>query len=316
MFTGDDGSSNPGSGHGGGGDIAGALISVGAGLYDSHQNRKASKENTNKTIAAQKAESELAYQRSVEMWNMQNLYNSPEAQMARFQQAGLNPHLIYGQGNAGNASTPPQYQPANMQYRYEAPAYGAAVASALPTLMAVGTWMQNMRLSEAELEQKRTNTDRARQMVDFLTSMNPRKLEEIENKLSLYPYQMEIQKDAMAKSHIQVADVAQDFRFKYGEDLFSSLYHRDGSPTGELGGQRRLQFLQQEAKTRLEQARASWTDFGITSPQAIMQLVLQGVMGMAGQTLKARYPMSTHRSPKRVKTFYQSGKRRSQVVDY
>jgi hypothetical protein len=30
-------------------------------------------------------------------WNRQNQYNSPEAQMARFKEAGLNPHLIYGQ---------------------------------------------------------------------------------------------------------------------------------------------------------------------------------------------------------------------------
>lgn len=41
----------------------------------------------------------------LDFWNMQNEYNSPQAQMARFREAGLNPHLIYGQGNAGNAST-------------------------------------------------------------------------------------------------------------------------------------------------------------------------------------------------------------------
>ena len=37
------------------------------------------------------------------MWNMQNEYNKPINQMARFKEAGLNPNLIYGQGNAGNA---------------------------------------------------------------------------------------------------------------------------------------------------------------------------------------------------------------------
>jgi len=30
-------------------------------------------------------------------WNRQNEYNSPKAQMARYKEAGLNPHLIYGQ---------------------------------------------------------------------------------------------------------------------------------------------------------------------------------------------------------------------------
>lgn len=32
-------------------------------------------------------------------WNRQNQYNSPSAQMARFKEAGLSPHLIYGQTN-------------------------------------------------------------------------------------------------------------------------------------------------------------------------------------------------------------------------
>lgn len=50
-------------------------------------------------------------------WNIQNEYNSPKAQMARFKAAGLNPHLIYGQGNEGNASTqaPAQTQKAETQ---------------------------------------------------------------------------------------------------------------------------------------------------------------------------------------------------------
>lgn len=37
-------------------------------------------------------------------WHRENQYNSPQAQMARFAAAGLNPHLIYGKGSAGNAS--------------------------------------------------------------------------------------------------------------------------------------------------------------------------------------------------------------------
>lgn len=41
--------------------------------------------------------------RNVQNWHMQNEYNSPKNQMKRFQEAGLNPNLIYGQGNSGNA---------------------------------------------------------------------------------------------------------------------------------------------------------------------------------------------------------------------
>lgn len=39
----------------------------------------------------------------------QNAYNTPQAQMARYREAGLNPHLIYGQGSPGNQSSPLTY---------------------------------------------------------------------------------------------------------------------------------------------------------------------------------------------------------------
>ena len=40
---------------------------------------------------------EQAY--NLQLWDLTNQYNSPAAQMARYQDAGLNPNLIYGQSN-------------------------------------------------------------------------------------------------------------------------------------------------------------------------------------------------------------------------
>ena len=47
-----------------------------------------------------------AYQRSIDMWNMNNAYNDPSAQMERLKQAGLNPNLVYGGGATTTASAP------------------------------------------------------------------------------------------------------------------------------------------------------------------------------------------------------------------
>jgi phosphoribosylformylglycinamidine (FGAM) synthase PurS component len=55
------------------------------------------------TIGAQKRAATTAYKRQKEFWNMQNAYNTPKAQMERLKAAGLNPALMYGQGNVGNA---------------------------------------------------------------------------------------------------------------------------------------------------------------------------------------------------------------------
>ena len=36
---------------------------------------------------------------NIRLWNMNNAYNTPKAQMQRFKEANLNPNLIYGQTN-------------------------------------------------------------------------------------------------------------------------------------------------------------------------------------------------------------------------
>lgn len=47
---------------------------------------------------------------NLQMWNMQNAYNTPSAQLQRYRDAGLNPNLIYGSGSAsaGNATSAPK----------------------------------------------------------------------------------------------------------------------------------------------------------------------------------------------------------------
>lgn len=60
----------------------------------------------------QKKAADYAYKQNLNMWNLQNAYNDPAAQMARLQAAGLNPNLVYGGGNVtGNAaSSGPEYK--------------------------------------------------------------------------------------------------------------------------------------------------------------------------------------------------------------
>lgn len=63
---------------------------------------------------------EYQYQKDQDMWNKMNEYNTPKAQMARFGEAGLNPHLIYGKGTSGTANQMPQYQRSRTDYpRYK-----------------------------------------------------------------------------------------------------------------------------------------------------------------------------------------------------
>lgn len=124
--------------------IVGGIISgVGSlfgGLGSSAMNNKAV-QDTNKAnmeIAKyqaqwQQQENDKAYQRSLNMWNLQNEYNSPTQQMARIRAAGLNPNLVYGNGVTGNSSgSTPQYEPAKFN---------------APTMQAYRGW--NLGISDA-----------------------------------------------------------------------------------------------------------------------------------------------------------------------
>ncbi|MCT4124980.1 hypothetical protein HZP69_00670 [Elizabethkingia anophelis] len=68
--------------------------------------------SSNKKIARENREF------SLEMWNRNNEYNTPLAQMQRLKEAGLNPNLMYGQGTTGNSSAPAKADGANpTQYK-------------------------------------------------------------------------------------------------------------------------------------------------------------------------------------------------------
>lgn len=72
--------------------------------------------NTNASLQAQKDENEKtreynlmladrANQQSIDNWNMQNAYNSPSAQKARIESAGLNADMMYGGSGISNTVT-------------------------------------------------------------------------------------------------------------------------------------------------------------------------------------------------------------------
>lgn len=296
-YAGDSQPGNPDGGWstGSGGDVFGALINLTGGLIQGSADRRAARKNTDKTIAAQKAEAELAYQRSIEEWNRQNEYNDPESQMARFKAAGLNPHLIYGQGNAGNNSSPASYQPANLQYKYAAGNTGESIQATLPTLMQIGSWLQGMRSGEADILRTKTETEKADQMIDFLTAQNPQLLEKTRTQNELYPYQTQILGMKGEQARANLWQFSNEYRLKYGDEA----WRRSGIAGGAapITGERSLKYAHDLAKKNLSEldydVKSSWSEFDITNPQAIMQMVLSGVLGMAGSQLK----MPSHKKP-------------------
>lgn len=63
------------------------------------------------------------------MVQMQNEYNSPANQMARYREAGLSPHMMYGSISSGNQTNIPTYDAPRMENAYEHIAHGVSGAS-------------------------------------------------------------------------------------------------------------------------------------------------------------------------------------------
>ncbi len=81
---------------------ANLLGSAVAGIGKRKQQKRAQRHN--------KELMELQHQKNLESWNLQNAYNTPEAQMKRYQEAGLNKHMVASAGNSGNAQGVSPYQ--------------------------------------------------------------------------------------------------------------------------------------------------------------------------------------------------------------
>lgn len=104
--------------------LAGPILNAGASAYNTWQSSK----NLDKSLSAQAAENEKTRQYNYELakrqnewniaqWNRENAalkqatreeraYNSPSAQKARLEAAGINADMLYGQGGVTNTSSP------------------------------------------------------------------------------------------------------------------------------------------------------------------------------------------------------------------
>lgn len=91
------------------------------GIFNSSQNAKMSKRNTDRTIQANWDLANLKYRKDLEQWYRENEYNAPDEQMRRLRNAGLNPNLVYGTGTVtGNTTTSgPRFDRPDVEYNYE-----------------------------------------------------------------------------------------------------------------------------------------------------------------------------------------------------
>lgn len=89
---------------------------------------------------------------SWQMWQAQNAYNTPRAQMERFREAGLNPNLIYGQTNTSAPISVPSS-------RGTPPAFNALLEAQLKNMeMQNSSVAQNIEQSKQQMDLAKLST--------------------------------------------------------------------------------------------------------------------------------------------------------------
>ena len=86
------------------GSVGGALLNAGLGVVGNFLGNKQAEKNQQKQNEFNAQEAQKTREWQEKMWNLNNEYNTPLAQVNRLQDAGLNPNLVYGNGSMQNVS--------------------------------------------------------------------------------------------------------------------------------------------------------------------------------------------------------------------
>lgn len=124
---------------------AGILDSVVGGIFQASANKK------NRQFALQQYERER--KDALADWNMNNLYNSPGAQMARLKEAGLNPNLVYG--NGGSIMQAATVRDADMGNYQQQPLPGTKLGESMAQIY-------NIKLQQAQVDNVKALTEVAK----------------------------------------------------------------------------------------------------------------------------------------------------------
>jgi len=146
------------------GTLGGAAISAIGNWFGNKSNRKASREAFERESKFAREE-RLAQQQWIEqMYEKNNSYNSPAAQMQRLKDAGLNPDLMYSRGDVGNATAPEAPQQA-MTPRYNViptNTYGQTAQ------IAADAGLKAAQARLADSQSKKTDTEESLLTADYL----------------------------------------------------------------------------------------------------------------------------------------------------
>lgn len=199
---------------------------------------------------------------NMKLLKYQNEYNSPAAQMARYEEAGLNKHLIYGQGTPGNIQQVPKYPD------IQTPNYQQALSN-------VGTQFVQAKAMQAQTDLTETKVEESGVKQDLMRSQ--------QQLIAANPY---LNKDYVAAMVSNLESTAaiklQDVAFNpVSRDLNNRKTLKDIEileqkyRLGESDQKIKAQIIEsKQFQNDLQQIQLSWLKNGDITPQHIYQGIL------------------------------------------
>lgn len=187
------------------GGFASSVIGGIGSAIQARKNRKLARELAQKQQDFQSSEAEKAFQRNIEMWNKQNAYNSPAAQMARLEAAGLNPNLAYGSLGSSTAGTPPAYNPVSAVQPSD-----AIYSNPFDSISQMGANLNANALADAQVAQTRANT-RNVELQNYRVQLENATLlpAQIQDALNSFAFNKEIRPQTLALGAMQLKQANQ-----------------------------------------------------------------------------------------------------------
>lgn len=221
----------------------------------------------NKDLAA------FQHSKNMELLKYQLDYNTPAMQMQRFKDAGLNPNLVYGQGNPGNMSSAPSY-PDIRPSDYQGAVSGAitqmadlAIKSNQAKLLETQAGLNETKIDESTVKQSLMAAQRD------LVKSNPYMRKE-------YVNAMVLQLESLAKLKAQEASFMTDWTtvdgvkwqrgyLKMQRDL-DSMLKKLNIQSADLAVKARI-IEGKEFDNILKEVQARWMKDGDITPQHVYQ---------------------------------------------
>lgn len=161
-----------------------------------------------------------------DFWNMQNAYNAPSAQMARFDSAGLNPNLIYSQnntaGSVGTAAVGSFNMPNNQVKTHQFDALQA---------LATRYTIENMAAQNKNLQAQNSLIDSQRNVAQVQAQK-----QFLENAYFIAHGQWPAQESGFVRGTKSLVNYVPELYFKLVDTLDDVLSKDTFSPRGDIGG--------------------------------------------------------------------------------